>query len=113
MAHFPRWIDDSTVDSAAMHSAFLHYKGSTSGEEREALNQLWTVEHQRSAVIHIGCLAVMPTEVNPPDLLQRPCTEANCLRCESNRGGFQFRWYDARWYPGYLGAKRDGAWKLP
>ena len=112
MAHFPRWIDDSTVDSAAMLGAFLHYKGSTSGEEREALNQLWTVEHQSCPVIHIGGQAVMPREVNPPDLLQRQCTRANCVRCESKRGGYEFRWYDARWYPCYLGTMREGAWKL-
>ncbi len=112
MANFPRWIDDENVDSAAMLAVFHQYKGNTSGEGRDSLNQLWTIEHQSSPVVYIGSQAVMPTKVSPPDLLERPCMQANCLRCENKSGGYQFRWYDERWYASYLCTARDGTWSL-
>ncbi len=110
LAHLPRWIDDPTVDSAAMLHAFLCYKKGASREEREALNLLWCIEHQSSEIVHIGCLAVHPTRVDPPDLRQRQCTQDGCERCAGRQGGYQFRWYDARWFPVYLEARRPDAW---
>ena len=29
----------------------------------------------------------------------RQCTQPNCDRCTTGRGGYQFRWVDARWTP--------------
>ncbi len=43
MAHLPRWIDDSTVDSETMLSA---YRGSATDNEEYELSLLWMIKHR-------------------------------------------------------------------
>ena len=101
---FPRWIDDATVDSPAMLSAFFQFIGKPHSENERQMRSrnLVVVNHKR------------PDEdsaMYPGVLTDVPCKNKGCERCEGQRGGYQFRWYDPRWKDDYLRLRRPGAWE--
>ncbi len=100
-----RWIDDETVDSQAMLSAYMHYKWKTIGREKEMLDALWTIEHLFGQKTDFGQKVWTGT-------VMKPCERLECCRCISGMGGYQFRRYDKRWYESYLRMRRCGAWTL-
>ena len=104
MGSLPRWINDSTVDSQAMLGAFLRARALAPPEELAPLNSLW-------AVCHRSCTDDTPgiTPV-PMGLPERRCHAPACRRCIQGQGGYQFRWFDARWYGDYYQFRRHGAW---
>ncbi len=99
MADLPRWIDDETVDSQAMLSAYMHYEWKTIGREKEMLDALWTIEHdfgqkteiEKDTFFHFG-------QKVWTGMVVKPCERLDCCRCISGTGGYQFRWYGTRWY---------------
>ena len=82
----PTWIEDDLVDSQAMFSAFLHYLGQCSEEERKVM---------KGRVPHI------------------PCVEHDCERCDQKIGGYKFKRYAHQWLEDYLGLMRPGSWVPP
>ena len=107
MAHFPRWIDDSSVDSQAMFSAVLWFQYSYPDQyELHGLQELFMVEHKPYMDM---------VELNGERPLKHPwkaCTQLHCKRCRDGQGGYQFRWYDTRWYAKYVELARKGSWKM-
>ena len=105
MAHLPRWIDDSRVDSQAMLLAVLWFQNQHPDQYKfERLDELFMIDH-KSYVIDLknGRSYKRPW---------RACMEHGCERCAKGEGGYQFRWYDARWYGRYVELARKGSWKL-
>ena len=113
MAHWPRWIDDDTVDSAVMLGAYVRYiaeRDRVGDPVPACFGHLWTVEHRKV----LSIWDVVATPVEPPvALLHRQCNGVGCLRCQEGRGGFQFRWYCAAWAKYYNQQRRAGAWEAP
>ena len=105
MAHLPRRIEDSRVDSQAMLSALLWFQHQNPQQyEAESLDKLFMIEHE-----------FYLSELNNARLYKRPwkpCMVSGCERCTKGEGGYQFRWYDARWSARYLELARTGSWKL-
>ena len=91
----PRWIDDPTVDSAAMYSAFLSVVGDS---VKEDCGQLFLINHRPGPSI----LPSFPRNIW--------CRHLGCSRCGEGRGGYQFRWYHPSWVKAYLSMKRLGSW---
>ena len=91
----PRWIDDPTVDSAAMYSAFLSVVGDS---VKEDCGQLFLINHRPGPSI----LPSFPRNIW--------CRHLGCSRCGEGRGGYQFRWYHPSWVKAYLSMKRPGSW---
>ena len=85
--------------------AWFHHHA-TETEQEEAL-QLYTVEHRRTTPQWLLAMGVVPQDVQATfkfrgqgrHLPAVPCSEAGCERCATGRGGYQFRWVDARWTP--------------
>ena len=105
----PRWIDHPRVDSQAMLNAFSAWIGTAPKKQQQEAKQLFTIDH---AFVTTG------TEVRPRlptgvDLQSFQCKTANCERCASLRGGYQFKWYDARLAVAYNSMKRDAEVSLP
>ena len=109
MAGLPRWVPSRRVDSSAMLSAFLAYRGKCSAEEKEALKHIYMVEHAERETINVYGVELGPQKV-PPPLPSVPCTEPNCERCLTLRGGYKFRWYSRLWERDYRVCRREEAW---
>ena len=105
MAALPRWIDDSTVDSHAMLSAYLWFRWKYPQEAR-SVGPLPIFEHFYSA--EMGDLAVAPEGT-----VEVFCKIPGCERCLQGRGGYMFRWYDSRWVSKYREMARLGSWQGP
>ena len=105
MAHLPRWIDDSSVDSSAMLSALLWFQYQYPEQYKfDRLDELFMIEHK-----------FYLAELNNGRSMKRPwkaCMKHGCKRCAKGEGGYQFRWYDARWYAKYVELAKEGSWKL-
>ena len=107
MASFPRW---ETCWSSYNLSSFLvwwaHY--ATAEEQEEAFN-LYLVVHRsgpppqflvaRGIVPQHTPLTLAFKDGRKAEMLTQECTEQGCARCRSGRGGYMFRWCDARWTP--------------
>ena len=104
MAHWPRWIDDSFLDSSAMLSAFLGWTHAqaSKAELADTVPHLFTIEH-KPYLAH-------PTLVNGVAMPQRQCRNPACRRCLIGQGGYQFRWADRRWIPLYQEMRRPGSY---
>ena len=111
MAHYPRWIEEDTVDTVAMYMAYLAYRQHCSPREQAALDALTIVQHKASVAKELFPIVNDLTQIGP--LRHTQCTLEKCPRCMGGRGGYQFRWYDSRWYAEYVRTKRPYAWVLP
>ena len=100
MGDLPRWIDDPTVDSPSMLSAYLFVRSSTQDAGR--------VIGPLTIVVHLPALAFTPSGT-----VSVLCADADCQRCRSGRGGYAFRWYHHSWHETYLEGARPGAWQGP
>ena len=72
--------------------------------ELDGLQELFMVEHKPYMV-----------ELNGERLLKIPwkaCMQHDCKRCGDGLGGYQFRWYDTRWYDKYVELAKKGSWKM-
>ena len=99
MADLPRWIDDARVDSAAMLAAFEGYLAQYP-ESMAQFQSLFVITH------------CCPDNMSPAwTLPTRKCTEKECRRCQTRRGGYQFRWWHRTWEADYERLCRPGAWK--
>ena len=106
MAHYPRWRELwSTYNLSSFLTWFHHY---ATEEDKQSVLHLFTVEHRRATTPGwLAANAFIPQEVplqvtvNGKEfaLPKRRCSEDNCERCISGRGGYQFRWFDQRWTP--------------
>ena len=105
---FPRWIDHPRVDSQAMLSAFLDYRGRCTGEARAQLDHLYMIVHSHESTFLVGGQVIRPQEMRP--LPTRPCAAQGCERCRTGRGGYQFKWYHPRWRSVYVRLRRDDTW---
>ncbi len=91
----PRWIDDASVDSMAMYSAFLSV---LSDSLKYKCRGLYIIHHRPG-----------PSSCPPfPEPIW--CTDPGCRRCVENSGGYQFCWYHPSWMAAYLRLKRPRAW---
>ena len=106
----PRWIDDPRVDSRAMLSAFLEYRGRCTGEASAQLGDLYMIVHRLEPEIVLGGQVIRPQEIRSQDIPTRPCADQVCERCRTGRGGYQFKWYHVRWGDVYCRLCRLGAW---
>ena len=94
MAHYPRW-GGSNVDSSAMLSAYFDWTQRATEQELQAtVPHLWLVEHRAPGL-------AQPLRVGGITIPSRRCTIPACNRCKQLRGGYQFRWIDARWLDKY------------
>ena len=105
----PRWIKSARLDSAAMLSAFLRYKGLCSEAEAGAVAELYSVEHAIRETITLGTQQVKPQQV-PSPVPSVACTVPGCIRCSKLQGGYQFRWYSQLWGSVYTEHRRPGSW---
>ena len=105
MAALPRW---EKCWSSYNLTSFLTWMGHYASEvEKEEAMQLFTVDHRRGVPAWLVARGVIPEEVPlqvtvggvKVDFPKRPCQEPGCERCITGRGGYQFRWVDARWTP--------------
>ena len=78
--------------------AFLKWAGTASEADLDrAFETVYIVDHRMDEDI-FGVVPVMPVIIQRADLnitWEMPhveCTEVGCQRCESGRGGYQFRW---------------------
>ena len=106
----PRWIEHPRVDSQAMLSAFLDYRGRCTGEARVQLDHLYMIVHRHEPTVVVGGRVFRPQEIHPPGLTTQPCTAQLCERCHRGRGGYQFKWYHPRWLAAYVRLRRDDTW---
>jgi len=107
-AELPRWIDHPLVDSQAMFSAFLAYRGRCTGEAYTQLGHLYIIEHRHEPTVVVGDQVIRPLDIRP--LPTRPCTAVGCERCLTSHGGWQFKWYNDRWRDTYISLRRENAW---
>ena len=105
----PQWIDDPSVDSQAMLSAFLEYYCRLTGKAHDQLKHLYMIVHTHTTNFVIDNEIIQIQETSP--LPTRPCEAQPCERCRTKSGGFQFRWYHERWKKLYIKLSRNGAWK--
>ena len=113
MGDLPRWINNPKVDSTAMFFAWQDYARSLekagNNEEVKKLCHLVQYDH----VVRPTLLNIMATRIDPPPCPEiLVCQTVGCRRCADGRGGYKFRWYDKRWYKGYLAKRREGSWRL-
>ena len=104
----PRWIDHPRVDSQAMLSAFLKYRGRCTGGTREQLEHLYMIVHTQESTFVMGNQVIRPQEISP--LPRRSCKAEECERCRKKHGGYQFKWYHRRWKEVYISLSRPKAW---
>ena len=110
MAHFPRWIDNDLVDSAAMFSAYMEFLDACAPTDFPPfVHHLYTVDHRH---VYIPGVEEVHPAVHGIVIPSRACLRTPCRRCETLSGGYQFRWFSLDWYPGYLRRARPGAWTL-
>ena len=109
MADLPRWIDHPKVDSMAMLGAFLGWVATAPAEKQREVEQLYTIDHSTDCILEqMGTQVLKPKLPTGVDLQSRQCNTENCRRCKTKTGGYQFRWYDARWVATYNRMKREG-----
>ena len=100
MGDLLRWIDDETVDSAAMLSAYL-----------------WHLSRIRNGIVGPLPIVLHRQDVDefempqPEGTVSKSCTKLGCARCKFGRGGYVFRWYHKAWFSKYVSMVRPGAWK--
>ena len=70
------------------------------------LEHLYQVDHYDEVTQILDCVKVTSRPT-------RPCKGIDCRRCSTGHGGWQFRWYDRRWYATYNATAAQGAWRLP
>ena len=70
----PRWIDHPRVDSQAMFSAFLAYRGRCTGEAYTQLGHLYIIEHRHEPTVAVSSQVIQPQEIHSPGQPTRPCT---------------------------------------
>ena len=76
----------------------------TEREKEEAMH-LYIVNHE--PVNHLVFGLIEPRRIpttftvdgNKREFREVPCREVGCPRCTEQRGGWSFRWIDARWTP--------------
>ena len=105
MAHWPRWVDEPTIDSTAMLSAYMKWAASATESELGAtIPYLYTVEHLPviAEAGYIGGIR-MPAKV---------CDTPDCARCLTGASGYKFRWVDRRWLATYQELKRPGSFSF-
>ncbi len=85
------------VVSPLNHNCFSKWAGTAEENELEEVMQvIYTVEHRMGE--DLGMFPTEPIVVTRPDLgrswpmRMKLCQEENCLRCETGRGGWGFRW---------------------
>ena len=105
----PYWLDDPLVDSQAMLSAFLAYKGKCHGEAAAQLNDLWMICHRHQTTFTVAGHNVTPEVIRGPQP-EVPCRTPGCVKCRDLRGGFQFKWFHPRWENDYVELARPGSW---
>ena len=93
-----------------MLGAFLGWVATAPAEMQREVEHLYTIDH---AMMTMGTQVLKPKLPTGVDLQSFQCNTANCRRCTSLQGGYQFKWYDARWVVAYNRMKRDGAVSLP
>jgi len=108
MAHFPRWIDDETVDSTALYTAYL---GVVTEVFQNRMDRPAWMSSQPSlpCEIHQGRVPRSAKQLNCV-VVDVPCTTKNCQRCEKKLGGYKFRWYCADFENVYRQQAKAGAW---
>ena len=105
MGHLPRW-GDSSVDSQAMLSAYLHWTAHADpAQVDEVLPHLFIVDHRCSLLTE-----KLNPRVHGRAIPSRPCTEDRCRRCTNGFGGYKFRWIDSRWTKQYEAMRRPDSW---
>ena len=92
-----------------MLSAFLRYRGVCSEAAKEAVAELYSVEHAIRETISLGSLQVTPQQV-PSPVPSVACTAPGCRRCATLQGGYQFRWHSQLWGSLYTKNRRPGSW---
>ena len=76
----------------------------TEREKEEAMH-LYIVNHEPVEQLEFGFIKPrrIPTMFTvdgiPRQFREVPCREVGCPRCTQQRGGWSFRWIDARWTP--------------
>ena len=105
MAHFPRWIEHSSVDSAAMCVAYIRWirKQHKKGEDPVLLPEIRHFPYDMGLGVELPCFS-------GTDLPWTPCATANCERCKVGKGGYKFRWYSKMWEKDYMKLRREGSW---
>ena len=110
MAHFPRWVDSSQLDSAAALSAYKWWLGTATPEEVEqTLPYLYVIDHRCPPFIKLYGIPVVVPAFDGRELPTRDCTDPQCLRCFTGRSGYMFRWIDRRWLDMYESIRRPGS----
>ena len=108
MAHLPRWVNDPTVDSSVMLTAFLSWSGATdAAESDELVRSLWIIDPASTPFADFATR--IPVQVRGIPLPIRRCVSPGCERCTLLRGGYQFRWFDRRWLDHYERNKKPGS----
>ena len=105
MAHFPRWIENSSADSTAMSIGYMEWVRKERKNGRDPI-LLPEIRHYP----YNALLDLITEPASGVDLPWLPCSTANCERCENKRGGFKFRWYSRQWNKIYMQCKRPGSW---
>ena len=117
MGDFPRWLDRDDVDSCAMYSAYLAYDLFMRKEYffgTGAYRPVW--DGHLHMIMHEIRVDGVPRRVTPAAggrVREVPCQRRPCLRCESGRGGYQFRWFSPYWAKFYNERRREGSWRAP
>ena len=101
MAHFPRWqLCWSPANWLSFQTWMVQH--ATESEKEEAMH-LYLVNHEPVDPLVLGCPQKTPTMFTVNGVLRTfpevMCLERGCPRCTYRRGGWSFRWVDARWTP--------------
>ena len=105
MAHFPRWIEHSTVDSAAMCIGYVEWVRKEHKKGRDPV-LLPEIRHYPYDLL----IGVEVKSASGIDLPWLPCATVNCERCQMGRSGYKFRWYSKMWEKAYMKLRREGSW---
>ena len=105
MAHFPRWIEDPTVDSIAMCVGYMEW---VRKERKKGRDPILLPEKRHYPYIFV--IEGVTKNASGIDLPWSKCTTINCERCRLGRNGYTFRWYSKKWEKTYMQHKREGTW---
>ena len=108
--NLPQWVDHRAVDSPAMLSAFLQWHSYADLEEKEATADLFIIDHTMNTKVKNENGKKREVRQSSAGRPSKRCTKYQCLRCQTGRGGYQFRWFDQRWVEGYRSMRRERAW---
>ena len=103
MAHLPRWIEDTTVDSSAMCIGYMHWVRKERKKGRDPI-LLPEIRHYP----YIFVIEGVTVNASDVDLPWSKCTTVNCERCRLGKNGYKFRWYSKKWEKTYMQHKREG-----